>query len=98
VLPFCEVQGQQIEHILTGNGGRESCDRPMIHPYQTFSEFIGVEHRRTKVARLRTNGFVERLTQTVLDKFSRETFLEKFCASVEEFQANLVLFASPLRR
>ena len=88
VLPFYEAQGLLVEHILTDNG-REYCGRPMIHPFQIFLEFSEIEHRRTKVARPRTNGFVERFNRTVLDEFFRETFREKFYSSVEELQADL---------
>ena len=88
VLPFYESQGIPVENILTDNG-REYCGRPMIHPYQIFLELNDVEHRRTKVARPRTNGFVERFNRTVLDEFFRETFHDKFYASVEELQKDL---------
>lgn len=46
-------------------------------------------HRRTKAARPRTNGFVERFNRTVLDEFFREAFRNKLYASVEELQADL---------
>lgn len=88
VLPFYESQGLKIEHVLTDNG-REYCGRPMIHPYEIFLELNDIEHRRTKVARPRTNGFVERFNRTVLDEFFRETFREKFYTSVEELQEDL---------
>jgi hypothetical protein len=88
VLPFYESQGISVEHILTDNG-REYCGRPMIHPYQIFLELNDIEHRRTKVARPRTNGFVERFNRTVLDEFLRETFRDKFYTSVEELQEDL---------
>jgi hypothetical protein len=61
----------------------------MIHPYQIFLEFNDIKHRRTKVARPRTNGFVERFNRTVLDEFFRETFRDKFYSSVEELQKDL---------
>ena len=61
----------------------------MIHPYQIFLELSDIEHRRTKVARPRTNGFVERFNRTVLDEFFREAFREKFYPSVEELQKDL---------
>ena len=48
-----------------------------------------IEHRRTKVARPRTNGFVERFNRTVLDEFFREAFRNKFYATVEELQSDL---------
>lgn len=88
VLPFYESQGLKVEHVLTDNG-REYCGRPMIHPYQIFLEFNDIVHRRTKVARPRTNGFVERFNRTILDEFFRETFREKFYTSVEELQDDL---------
>lgn len=88
VLPFYEAHGLKVEHVLTDNG-REYCGRPMIHPYQIFLELNEVEHRRTKVARPRTNGFVERFNRTVLDEFFREAFRNKFYATVEELQADL---------
>lgn len=88
VLPFYEVHGLKIEHILTDNG-REYCGRPMIHPYQIFLELNDIKHRRTRVATPRTNGFVERFNRTVLDEFYRETFRKKLYTSVEELQADL---------
>jgi transposase InsO family protein len=88
VLPFYESQSITVENILTDNG-REYCGRPMIHPYQIFLELNDIEHRKTKVARPRTNGFVERFNRTVLDEFFRETFHDKFYASVEELQEDL---------
>jgi transposase InsO family protein len=88
VLPFYEAHGIRVEHILTDNG-REYCGRAMIHPYQIFLELHDIEHRRTKVATPRTNGFVERFNRTVLDEFISETFKKKLYASVEELQADL---------
>ena len=88
VMPFYEAHHLNVEHILTDNG-REYCGRPMIHPYQIFLEFNDIKHRRTKVARPRTNGFVERFNRTVLDEFFRETFRDKFYSSVEELQKDL---------
>ena len=88
VLPFYEAQGLKVEHILTDNG-REYCGRPMIHPYQIVLELYDIEHRRTKVARPRTNGFVERFNRTILDEFFREAFRKEFYPSVEKLQQAL---------
>ena len=88
VLPFYESHGLKVEHVLTDNG-REYCGRPMIHPYQIFLELNGIEHRRTRVARPRTNGFVERFNRTVLDEFFREAFRNKFYATADELQTDL---------
>ncbi len=41
--------------------------------YQIFLELYDIGHRRTKVARPRTHGFVERFNRTILDEFFRET-------------------------
>jgi transposase InsO family protein len=88
VLPFYERHGLKVEHILTDNG-REYCGRAMIHPYQIFLELYDIQHRRTKVATPRTNGFVERFNRTVLDEFFRESFRKKLYTSVEELQVDL---------
>lgn len=88
VLPFYEAQGLPVEYLLTDNG-REYCGRAMIHPYQIFLELLEIQHRRTQVARPRTNGFVERFHRTALDEFFREAFRGKFYASVEELQEDL---------
>ncbi len=88
VFPFYEAQGIRIEHLLTDNG-REYCGRAMIHPYEIFLELNEIEHRRTQVRRPRTNGFVERFNRTALDEFFRETFREKFYASIDELQQDL---------
>jgi len=87
VTPLYESEGLVVEHILTDNG-REYCGRPMIHPYQIFLELNDIEHRRTKVAKPRTNVFIERFNRPVLDEFFRETFREKFFSSVDELQQN----------
>jgi transposase InsO family protein len=88
VLPFYEDHGLRVENILSDNG-REYCGRPMIHPYQIFMELNEIEHRRSKVARPRTNGFAERFNRTVLDEFFREAFQKKFYASIDELQIDL---------
>ncbi len=88
VLPFYESHGLKVEHILTDNG-REYCGKPMVHPYQIFLDLYDIEHRRTKVATPRTNGFVERFNRTILYEFIRETFRDKLYTSVEELQVDL---------
>jgi len=88
VLPFYEAHELMVEHLLTDNG-KEYCGRPMIHPYEIFLELNDIEHRRTKVGRPRTNGFVERFNRTILDEFFREAFRKTFYLSVEELQKDL---------
>ena len=61
----------------------------MIHPYEIFLEFNGIEHRRTQVRLPRTNGFVERVNRGILDEFIRKTFRDKIYVSIEKLQEDL---------
>lgn len=73
--------------LLTDNGP-EFCGTPQ-HPYEMYLALNEIEHRRTKVRTPRTNGFIERFNRTVLDKFFRIKFREKFYESVEALQIDL---------
>ena len=88
VLPFYESHGIQIEAILTDNG-TEYKGRPTIHLYEIFLELNDIEHRTTRVASPRTNGFVERFNRTVLDEFFRTAFRKKLYESVDALQKDL---------
>jgi transposase InsO family protein len=85
VLPTFEQHGAKIEAVLSDNG-REFCGQ---HPYELFLQLEGIEHKRTRVSRPRSNGIVERLHRTLLDKHfgveDRKTWFE----TVEEMQAVL---------
>lgn len=88
VLPFYQDHDLIVEAILTDNG-TEYKGRPMIHLYEIFLELNEIEHRTTRVATPRTNGFVERFNRTVLDEFFRTAFRKKFYESVEALQKDL---------
>ncbi|MDY0020596.1 MAG: IS481 family transposase [Anaerolineae bacterium] len=88
VLPFYERHGLAIQAILTDNG-TEYKGRPTIHLYEIFLELNDIEHRTTKVATPRTNGFVERFNRTVLDEFFRTAFRKRLYESVEALQTDL---------
>lgn len=88
VLPFYQEKGIPVSAILTDNG-REFCGREIQHPFELFLALSDIEHRRTKVATPRTNGFVERFHRTVLDEFFRVTFRTTFYESVEALQTAL---------
>jgi transposase InsO family protein len=62
---------------------------PMIYLYEIFLELNDIEHRSTKVATPRTNGFVERFNRTVLDEFFRTAFRKKLFASLVALQKDL---------
>jgi transposase InsO family protein len=88
VLPFFEQYQLQIETILSDNG-REYCGRPDRHPYELFLQLEGIEHRKTKVRRPQSNGFVERLHRTLLDEHFRIKGRSKWYESVDEMQKDL---------
>ena len=87
VLPFYRKHGLKVSAVLTDNG-REYCGVEG-HPYETYLELNDIEHRRTRVRRPQTNGFVERFNRTVLEEFFRVKFRERFYESVEALQKDL---------
>lgn len=86
VLPQYQEWGMTVKAVITDNGG-EYCGKE-THPYELYLSFNDIEHRRTKVNRPRTNGFVERFNKTALNEFFRKAFREKFYESVETLQAD----------
>lgn len=87
VLPFYEDHGLKVQAILTDNG-REFCGT-QAHPYEIYLALNDIEHRKTKVRRPQTNGFVERFNRTVLDEFFRTKLRAKFYDSPEALQEDL---------
>lgn len=87
VLPFYRDHGLSVSAVLTDNG-REYCGTERHH-YELYLELNDIEHRRTKVAMPRTNGFVERFNRTILEEFFRTQMRGKFYESVEALQADL---------
>ena len=88
VLPFFEKHRARIHTILSDNG-REYCGRPDRHPYEIFLQLEEIEHRRTKVRRPQSNGFIERFHRTLLDEHLRIQGRKKFYETVEEMQKDL---------
>ena len=91
VLPFFEAHGVKVETILSDNG-REFCGREDSHPYELFLQLEDIKHRKTKVRRPQSNGFVERLHRTLLDEHFRVMGRKKFYESVSEMQADLEVY------
>lgn len=81
VIPFYRDRGLAIVAMLTDNG-REFCGTDRHH-YELYLELNDIEHRRTRVATPRTNGFVERFNKTILDEFFRTKMREKIYASID---------------
>lgn len=88
VIPFYQDHQTTIEHILTDNG-REYCGRQLEHDYELLLVLHGIRHRRTRVARPRTNGFVERFNRTLLDEFFRGILRRKFYTRLSDLQEDL---------
>lgn len=87
VLPFYRQHELLVQRLLTDNG-REFCGTE-THPYELYLALNDIEHRRTKVRKPQTNGFVERFNRTVLDEFFRVAFRTTFYESVEQLQTDL---------
>lgn len=85
--PSYEEREIELAVVLTANG-REYCGTD-AHPYEVYLALNDMEHRRAKVGRPRTNGFVERFHRTVLDEFFRQGFRETLYESVAALQADL---------
>jgi transposase InsO family protein len=91
VLPFYEAIGAPVQAILTDNG-REFCGKPEQHPYELLLAMEGIEHRRTKIATPRTNGFVERMNRTLLDECFRVAGRQTWYITPAEIQRDLDTF------
>jgi len=87
VLPQYEAWGLEVKAVLTDNG-REFCGTER-HPYELYLALNDIGHKKTRVNRPQTNGFVERFNRTLLDEFFRKAFREKFYESVEGLQKDL---------
>ncbi len=79
VVPFYKKHKLKLGALLTDNG-TEFCGTPE-HPYELYLALCEIEHRRTKVRRPQTNGFVERFNRTV-----KEEFFETVSSTREQLQ------------
>jgi len=66
--------GLEVGTVVTDNS-REYCGKD-THPYELYLAPNDIDHRRTKVGRPQTNGYVERFNRTALDEFFRKAFRE----------------------
>jgi transposase InsO family protein len=86
-LPFYAEREIPVAKVLTDNG-REFCGTD-THPYELYLGLNDIRHKRTRVNRPQTNGFVERFHRTVLDEFFRQAFRTKLFTGVPELQTDL---------
>jgi transposase InsO family protein len=87
VLPDCAAAGHVPEHILTDNGNEYRS-----HLLAGFLAERGIAHRRTRVGRPQSNGFVERFQGTILHEFYRIAFRRVRYGSLAALQADLDVF------
>lgn len=88
VLTFYQQQGLKIEAILTDNG-REYCGGLTHHHYEIYLELNGIQHRKTRIATPKTNGFAERFNRTVKEEFFDMALRQKLYTSIEDLQKEL---------
>ena len=59
------------------------------HHYEIYLELNGIQHRKTRIATPKTNGFAERFNRTVKEEFFDIALRQKLYTSVEELQKDL---------
>jgi transposase InsO family protein len=87
VLPFYAELDLPVQAVLTDNG-REFCGTER-HPYELYLALNDIEHRKTRVASPKTNGFVERFNGTVLEEFFQPTMRANLYESIKALQTDL---------
>ena len=97
VLPFFAEHGVKVETVLSDNG-REFGGRDERHPCKLLLQLEEIEHRKTKVNRPQSNGFIEPVHRTLLDEhlsvMGRTTWYE----SVEEVPTDLDAYLETYNR
>jgi len=87
VLPFYADRKIKVDAVLTDNG-REFCGTDH-HPFELYLTLNDIEHRKTRVRRPQTNGFVERFNRTILDEFFRTSLRDAVFDRLDDLQARL---------
>lgn len=87
-LPFFEAHGAKIQNILSDNGS-EYCGKPDSHPYELFLQLEEIIHRKTRVRRPQSNGFIERFHRTVLDEHFRIKGRTTWYETLDQMQNDL---------
>lgn len=81
------LTASSLRNALTDNGS-EFCGTDE-HEFEATLFELKVGHRRTRVKRPQTNGFVERFHRTVLDEFFRVELRKRAFATLEELDQAL---------
>ena len=83
VVPYFRKAGHPVKRVLTDRGSEfkgvfdESCQE------------LGIRHTRTKPRHAFTNGFVERLQQTILHEHWRIEFRRRYFSRLQQLEASL---------
>jgi transposase InsO family protein len=86
LVPLYRRAGWPVERILTDNGAE------FKGAFDLACRELGVRHTRTQPGHAWTNGFVERLHQTLLHEHWRIAFRRRYFTSREQLQASLMAY------
>jgi transposase InsO family protein/transposase len=90
VLPFYEAHDLKLKAVLTDNGSEFVGND--THPFEALLYSLEIQHRRTRVRRPQTNGFVERFHRTILNEFFRIELRKRHFATLDDLEAALQMW------
>jgi transposase InsO family protein len=96
VLPFFEPHEIPLNRVLTDRG-TEYCGAPERHEYELYLAVENIDHTRTKMRHLQTNGICERFHKTMLNELYRVAFRKKIYRTlvVEERRDGTIRITPP---
>lgn len=83
VLPFFRKAGHPLQRVLTDRGSE------FQGAFEQACNDLGIRHTRTKPRHAFTNGFVERLQQTILHEHWRIEFRRRYFTRLRQLDASL---------
>lgn len=83
VIPFFRRAGHPLQRVLTDRGSE------FKGAFAEACRDLGIRHTRTKPRHAFTNGFVERLQQTILHEHWRIEFRRRYFTRLRQLQASL---------
>ena len=83
VVPHFRQAGWPVKRVLTDRGSEFKAD------FDALCRQLGIRHTRTKPRHAFTNGFVERLQQTILHDHWRVAFRRRYFTKLGQLEASL---------
>ncbi len=83
VVPFFRKAGHPLQRVLTDRGSE------FKGAFDEACRTLGIRHTRTKPRHAFTNGFVERLQQTILHEHWRIEFRRRYFTQLRQLEASL---------